>query len=641
MFKHLGPKALEYICKLANQCLNEGKWIWDQAEVIFLKKNGKESYAIPGSYRPISISSYIGKLIEKILTARIYKFLLAHNLYDPNQEGFIPKRNTVRYLNRLVNGIKSDIQKKLTTLCIFVDFEKAFDSIWKAGLIVKMHKLGIKGKILNLINDFLVNRKVTINVNGVIGQLRQSSEVGLPQGSALSPILFRIYLMDMLEDIDNNKDIQLYKFADDGTIKVTGDSTPKCLENLQTAIKSIENWVKKNRMIVNCLPDKTEIMCFATSENDRSLIPKTFKLCGNEIKTVKSTKALGLIIDENLNFIEHGASVHKKLVKKWATICTYCHRHWGFSQQVMIQIVKTLFHSSLFYAGFIWINNQSLEEIAKLHYQILKTIIGAVFNVRTSVAHMILGIAPLEHINKCNLIKHYLKLMLNETPADKMKEFLAEDLRKEENKSVMFHPIKQVMKFLGWKITRYPDSVHENDKIKIRSSDPNQFVHLNSSSCKYTRPMMNKYLEYLWAKSVKNEFLMEGHNIIPVPSTQLLQIERNIQREDEVLAMSLLYENNLLNNFLYRYNPDVYNNPLCDCGQEDQTPYHILFNCTLTDIDLRSQAYHHLQKAVGNELANVDSTIILLNASKHPEFMQSVVNVIKSIKHRLRTDIVL
>ena len=118
----------------------------------------------------------------------------------------------------------------------------------------------------------------------------------------------------------------------------------------------------------------------------------------------------------------------------------------------MIQIVKTLFHSSLFYAGFIWINNQSLEEIAKLHYQILKTIIGAVFNVRTSVAHMILGIAPLEHINKCNLIKHYLKLMLNETPADKMKEFLAEDLRKEENKSVMFHPIKQVMKFLGWKI---------------------------------------------------------------------------------------------------------------------------------------------------------------------------------------------
>ena len=201
----MGPKALDSICKLANLCLREGKWIWDKAEVIFLKKQGKTSYSQPGSYRPISISSYIGKLIEKILAARIYKYLMSLSLHDSNQEGFIPKRNTIRYLNRLINGIKGDIQRKLTTLCIFIDFEKAFDSVWKAGLIVKMHKIGIRGNFLHLINNFLVNRKVTINVNGVIGKLRQSSEVGLPQGSALSPILFRIYLMDILEDLDTIK----------------------------------------------------------------------------------------------------------------------------------------------------------------------------------------------------------------------------------------------------------------------------------------------------------------------------------------------------------------------------------------------------------------------------------------------------
>ena len=201
----------------------------------------------------------------------------------------------------------------------------------------------------------------------MIGKLRQSSEVGLPQGSALSPIRFRIYLMDILEDLENNKEVQLFKFADDGTIKVTGESTAKCHKNLQTAIGSIESWVKKNRMIVNCLPDKTEIMCFSTAENDKALIPKSFRLCGNDIKLVKSTKALGLIIDEDMSFIEHGASVHKKLVQKWATICTYCHRHWGFNQEVMIQIIKTLFHSSMFYAGFIWMNKQSMEETTKLH----------------------------------------------------------------------------------------------------------------------------------------------------------------------------------------------------------------------------------------------------------------------------------
>ena len=343
MFRHLGVEAIQYIKKLANLCLSKGKWIWDKAEVIFLKKNGKDTYAKPGAYRPISISSYIGKLIEKILTERIRRFLISQHLYDPNQEGFMPGRNTIRYLNRLINGVKADIQKKLTVLCLFIDFEKAFDSVWKAGLIVKLHNIGIRGNILQLINDFLVNRKVTMNINGVIGEIRNTSEVGLPQGSALSPILFRIYVMDILADLENNKDVEIYKFADDGTIKVTGESTAQCLRILQLVINSVESWVKKHRMIINCQPDKTELLCFSTAEKDKSLVPVKFKVCGQEIKLVKQTKALGVIIDEDLNFIEHGKMVYKKLSQKWVIICRYSNRHWGFNSRVMVQIIKDNF----------------------------------------------------------------------------------------------------------------------------------------------------------------------------------------------------------------------------------------------------------------------------------------------------------
>ena len=640
MFKHLGPKAIKYICKLANLCLKEGKWIWDKAEVVFLKKTGKETYSKPGSYRPISISDYIGKLIEKVLAGRIYKFLISRNIFDPNQEGFIPKRNTIRYLNRLINGIKSDIQKKLTTICIFIDFEKAFDSIWKAGLIVKMHKLGITGNFLHLINDFLVNRKVTINTNGVIGPIRQSSDVGLPQGSALSPILFRIYLLDILQDLDKNNSIELFKFADDGTIKVTGYSTPECLQNLDIVIRSVENWVKKNRMIINCQPDKTEIMCFSTAENDKSIIPKTYKLCDKDIKLVKNTKALGLIIDEDLTFIEHGRAVHKKLVKKWATICTYCHRHWGFNHQVMIQIIRTLFHSSLFYAGFIWINKNSIEEIMKLHYQILKSSIGAVFNINATLAHIILGIPPIDILNRCNLIKHYLKLMLNETPEDKLKEFVVNEIEKEDHESVLSYSIRQVMKFLKWKITTNPESVDEFDKIKILSRDPKEFVKLNSNSCKYTRNMMNKYIEHLWKESVHNEYLLNGQNISPTPNLKLMPI-RGTSRKIEVAIMSFFYENNLMNHFLYRYNHTKFISPLCDCGEEEQTAHHLLFRCTFVENDLRHRAYHSLQQAVGIESAGIDSTVVLVNASRDPAFMQSMKEITSSIIHRLRSEIII
>ena len=642
MFKHLGCKAIDYIRKLANLCLKEGKWIWDKAEVIFLKKNGKDTYSKPGSYRPISISSYIGKLIEKILTARIYKFLISLHLYDNNQEGFMPKRNTIRYLNRLINGVKSDIQKKLTAICLFIDFEKAFDSIWKAGLIVKLHKIGIRGNFLHLINDFLVNRKVTININGVVGIIRQSTDVGLPQGSALSPILFRIYLMDILEDLENNKAVKIFKFADDGSIKVTGTSTPECLENFQIVLNSVEDWVKKNRMIINCQPDKTEILCFSTAENDRSLVPETFKLCGQDIKLVKHTKALGLTIDEDLNFIEHGKTVYKKLANRWSTICRYSHRNWGFNYRVMIQIIKTLFHSSLFYAGFLWINKHSMEEINKLYYQIMKATIGSVFNIRHSLAEIILGIPPISILNTTNLIKHYLKIILNDSPGDKLKDFLTEELESEtdmRSRSVVYHPIKQVMKFLNWKIKVYPESVSEIDKQKIETKNVEEFLHLDQNSCKYTKSMMDKYVEHMWKSSVQNEYLLEGHSVIPNPSARPLSIDRGTNREEEVLTLSFLYDNNLMNQFLYRHNRTLVTSPLCDCGNEEQTAHHLLFRCDLVDIHLRDQAFSAFQQAVGSDLATTDSTIALVNASRHPPFMNSIVEIVKSAKHRLRTHI--
>ena len=641
MFKHLKKNAIDLLCKLANLCLKEGKWIWDKAEVIFLKKSGKDTYSKPGSYRPISISSYIGKLIEKILTSRIYKFLIKLNLYDPNQEGFIPKRNMIRYLNRLINGIRSDKQKNLTTLCLFIDFEKAFDSIWKAGLVVKLHKLGIQGNILRLINDFLINRKVTININGVVGKIRQSTEVGLPQGSALSPILFRIFLMDFLMELENKDQINIYKFADDGTIKVTGKSTNECLSNMQTVIQSVEKWVSKNRMIINCQPDKTEVICFSTAENDKSLIPQMFKICGESIQLVKQTKALGLIIDEDLNFKEHGKAVYKKLAKKWGTICSYSHRHWGFNHQVMIQIIKTLFHSSLFYAGFIWINKQSIEDISKLYYHILKVTVGAVFNVRLSLIETILGIPPISLINKTNEIKHYLKLMINESPGDQLKQFIQQEIQNDVQNSVLQQPLNQVLKFLNWKIRNYPQSVNAIDKFKIENNNFTEFLQLNPGSCKYTKGMMNKYIEHLWHNSIRNEYQLEGHSILPKPIIQPLPIRRGIARKTEVLLLSLFYENNLLNSFLHRYNSVVYTSPLCDCGGEVQTPHHVLFRCSFVDVQLKLQAFENFKLAVGEEMATVDSTIILLNGSRHTAFMEKAVDIILSIQNSLRSDVIL
>ena len=150
---------------------------------------------------------------------------------------------------------------------------------------------------------------------------------------------------------------------------------------------------------------------------------------------------------------------------------------------------------------------------------------------------------------------------------------------------------------------------------------------------------MNKYVEYLWKESVHNEYLLGGHNILPYPTTQPITMDAGTSRELEVLTLSLLYDNNLLNSFLYRYNRTVFTSPLCDCGSEEQTATHLLFRCELVNSQLRSHAYIEFRLAVGNELADADSNIALLNASRSTAFICSVVTIVNSLKDRLRSHI--
>ena len=592
----------------------------------------------PGSYRPISISSYIGKLIEKILATRIQNYLNVLGLHDPDQEGFKGAHNTIRYLNRLVLGINSDKQKKLTSICLFIDFEKAFDSVWKKGLIVKLHKLGIKGKMLHLLNDFLMNRKITMNINGIVGSVRQGSDVGLPQGSALSPVLFRIYVMDLASKLNDKEDVTIFKFADDGTIKANGKSTSSCLKTFATILKTVDAWSKKWRMIINCQPDKTEVICFYTVEKDTDLIPTSFKLGDKIIHRVHHTKALGLILDEKLDFKVHSKAVYKKLIGTWVMISKYANRHWGFKQHIMVQIIKAIWLPTLMYAGHIWINKQNMIEINKLYYKIIKTTVGAVFNIRQSLAEIILGLPPLHITTDMNRVKHYLKLQMSQIAEDRLKDFIQYELVN-GNHSEIHRSIRQVLTFLKWKGINYPGSISIEDNLKIENGQLEDFTTLSPTTCKYTKDAINKFIELQWQKSILNEFQLEGYTNIPRPKCIPLPISTTVSREVEVLTMSFMYPNNLLNSFLYRFNKQKFPSPLCSCGEEIQTTKHVLFQCPAVEDTLKDEAYNLMVQILGETEAAIDSSVTLLNASRNKQFMDKIHNIIICQIDNLHTSI--
>ena len=641
MLEHLGPKALKILQKIFNMCIEQKVWIWSEAKVIFLRKSGKDSYAKPGSYRPISITSYIGKLFEKIISRRIQKLLLIKNLTDPDQEGFTGGKNTIRYLNRLHMGIESDKEKNLTVLVLFVDFEKAYDSVWKKGLITKLFKLRIQGNILNLIDSFISKRKVALCINGKLGELRQTGEYGLPQGAVLSVQLFKIFLMDFAEELENIPEINKYKFADDGSIKVTGETTENCIKTFQKVLDCLNNWTKKWRMKINCNKDKTEVICFNTKEKNDDLVPWKFKLGENEIERVKKTKVLGLVMDDQLKFNYHTEEVLKSVRATWATLCKLSNRHWGLKQKVMVYLIKTMIVSKWSYASHIYMNKENQDLINKFWYKMLKALTGAVFNIKLEVAEVILGLPPLAIQNKINEIKHFLKLNIVRVPGDRYIEFLEKEYN-EENKTphIIHSKMKNVFEFLSWKTKNYRYQFTEGELNLIHNKSYGSFFTLSKLASSYTKGMINLYLENnLWKPVLQTQFQLEGYTRGPNPSIDILPIPDHVKRSTEILLMSFMYKNNLMNHFLWSLGR--VESPRCHkCAVEVETPDHLLFNCNNIDKEIQAKILKQYKKA--NKLENqqyIDPYIGILNASRDEGFINSCIDLIETCN--LREDIIL
>ena len=179
-----------------------------------------------------------------------------------------------------------------------------------------------------------------------------------------------------------------------------------------------------------------------------------------------------------------------------------------------------------------------------------------------------------------------------------------------------------MFQFLNWKLKNYPHQFTDFDKDIINSTDFEGFGYLNSKACSYTKTIINGYTEHLWSSYLKNKYQSEGHSKVPNPKCSPLPIPHGTPRDLEVKALNFLYKNNITNSFLYTIGKAP--TPICrSCNSAEDTISHILLSCKNTKDE---------DKVKINKFTSSDEIdeITTLNLSRNPDFIASVINIVKT-----------
>jgi hypothetical protein len=292
-----------------------------------------------------------------VIANRLHWYLEYKQILNKEQAGLRRGRSTTDHIVQLETDVKLSFSKKRSTVAVFLDISKAYDSVWSQGLVYKAAKLGVTGNTLALIEEFLSERTMQVRIGSHTSEARVV-ENSVPQGSVLSPILFNIMLSDFPSQPAT---VKTRLFADDITIYSETRLPADAEIVFQPALNRIYRWGK--RWEFQFAPDKSTKLVF-----NRAYKPGADPLLfinGHRISSRPTHKLLGVWFDQKLNWKTHISSVRNHCLNLKKLFSIIANTKFRPPVKVLTLLFKTLVRSKIDY-GLIAYGNTSKSNLEKI-----------------------------------------------------------------------------------------------------------------------------------------------------------------------------------------------------------------------------------------------------------------------------------
>ena len=359
---------------------------------IMLPKPGKSDYNSVRSYRPITLESVLGKIMERVICKRLVWKLEVEEGVAKTQYAYRRQKSCVQTLLRICNSISEARSRKESTVLTVMDFESCYERVWRAGLLKKAEGYGIKGRLWIYIRNFLTDRRYFMKVNGYTSPVFVSA-VGIPQGSVISPVLCNVYTSDAMEGIEGGH----AEFADDNCVWNSYVSLLIAFIKTNGDLSKMDGWCLKWNMSI--APEKTDVLLFTPGSGEEIKDDDVnVEIGGMKLKRVKSKKILGVVVDDKLSFNDHIKQKTSAAFRALKGLDVFVDGMRGCSQSTYMKMYKALVLPILEYGSPVTVGaiTECCKEFNKVQRSAMLKATGCVSSTSTETLEILTNTLPID-----------------------------------------------------------------------------------------------------------------------------------------------------------------------------------------------------------------------------------------------------